>query len=259
MVSDIYEEASQKATNLIEAGHNTLFIVGNNWHEGVLGIVASRIVEKFHKPTLVLNLDEQTKLAKGSGRSIEGFDLFNALNHSRSDMTSFGGHSMAVGLSVQEDNLSKVYANLDKNALEQDIDTISKPTLNITAAIDIKDINKSLFDNLEQLAPFGNDNEYPVFEFKHDSISNVTTMGAENNHLKFRLNSGYNNINVLAFNNGKYSQSVTNSFDVTRVAGHLVLNTWKGKTSIQIMLDDLCCDGPEIIDQRSNVLKKRLF
>ncbi|MCL0329942.1 single-stranded-DNA-specific exonuclease RecJ [Apilactobacillus xinyiensis] len=259
LVSEIYEDAYQKAENLIEDGHKTLFIVGENWHEGVLGIVASRIVEKFNKPTLVLNLNNDTNIAKGSGRSIDGFDIFKALNDNLNNMVSFGGHSMAVGLSVNKDKISSIYEDLDKYADNHHINSMAKPNLNITGCINVKDINQSLFDDINKLAPFGTNNEYPIFKFAHDSVSNITTMGANNNHLKFKLISEYSSINVLAFNNGRYSEAISESFDALDIVGHLVLSTWKGRTSVQIMLDDFSSSGPKINDQRSRVLTKETF
>ncbi|MFN1208065.1 DHHA1 domain-containing protein, partial [Enterococcus lactis] len=111
-VEDISTEEIIQAQTQPESA--VLVVYGQNWHEGVVGIVASRLVEQFHKPSIVMNLDTNTRILKGSGRSVEGFNLFDAINGMRDKMVSFGGHEMAVGLSIKEDDVTELTEHLDK-------------------------------------------------------------------------------------------------------------------------------------------------
>ncbi|AYF92477.1 single-stranded-DNA-specific exonuclease RecJ [Apilactobacillus bombintestini] len=256
-VEDITTEAVIQAQTQNDDAVQVVY--GQNWHEGVVGIVASRLVEKFQKPSLVLNLDSNTGILKGSGRSVEGFNLFDALNGVRDKMISFGGHAMAVGLSVDEEHINEISQHLNEYAKTHKLDANAKSDLLISGRLKCEDVNEELFNQLQLLAPFGTDNEYPVFEFSPNMVTNIQTMGKDNSHLKFQMVDKQGKVNVLAFKHGSQANDLINNCDNVLVAGHLDKNTWRGKTTIQIMLDDMRSSGIEIIDKRTHVLAKEMF
>ncbi|CAI2680552.1 hypothetical protein AKUA2103_08710 [Apilactobacillus kunkeei] len=256
-VEDISTEAIIQAQTQPESA--VLVVYGQNWHEGVVGIVASRLVEQFHKPSIVMNLDTNTRILKGSGRSVEGFNLFDAINGMRNQMVSFGGHEMAVGLSIKEDDVTALTEHLDEYAKEHELSDQVKAPLNIFADLSCSDVNEDLFNQVQLLAPFGTDNEFPVFEFTPQNVTNVQTMGKDNSHLKFQMVDHGSKVNVLAFKNGVLADELLDNSDAMKVAGHLEKNTWKGRTTIQIMLDDMYSSGVEIVDKRTQVVAKEMF
>lgn len=256
LVDNISTEAMKQAEE--QVNNSVLFVYGNKWHEGVLGIVASRLVEKFNKPSLVLNYNADSKTLKGSGRSIDGFDLFASLNGIRDQMISFGGHAMAVGLTIEEDSISTVLTHLGKYSVNHKLSSMAKPNLIITTKLNGNDVNEKFFNQLQLLAPFGTDNEYPIFEFTPMRINNIKTMGKDNEHLKFKMFDS-NTVNVLAFKNGSLAQPLLKHSEDITIAGHLTKNIWHGKTTIQVMLNDMFSQPEKIIDQRTNKLTKSMF
>jgi single-stranded-DNA-specific exonuclease len=256
LVDNISIEATRQAEEQSE--NPVLFVYGHKWHEGVVGIVASRLVEKFNKPTLVLNYDDDSKTLKGSGRSVDGFDLFASLNGIRDQMISFGGHSMAVGLTIAENKISIILKHLSEYAASHQLNSVDKPNLKITMKLSCKDVNEKLFNQLQLLAPFGTNNEYPVFEFTPMSVNTVKTMGKNEEHLRFKM-FDQKAVNVLAFKHGKLAQPLLKHAEEVTIAGHLDKNTWKGKTTIQVMLDDIFSQPEKIIDKRTKTLTKSMF
>lgn len=259
IVAKITKEAMEMATSDDNKDHQTLVIAGHDWHEGVLGIVASRIVESTNKPTLVLNIDSETNLAKGSGRSIDGFDLFASINEVRNITTSFGGHQMAVGISLTEANLPKLQAALETAATNVNLGDRAKKTIKIAADIKPDDLNLELFSQIEQLAPFGQNNERPVVALKDIPVNNVKTMGKTNAHLKFEMLGQNNKVNAVAFNRGALVDQLMASKDKVSIVGTLDENEWRGNRSVQLMVKDLSVDGIQVIDQRTSHLSEELF
>ncbi|GAA6113988.1 single-stranded-DNA-specific exonuclease RecJ [Apilactobacillus apinorum] len=256
-VDDISTEAIIQAQT--QPDSKVIVVYGQNWHEGVVGIVASKLVEKFQKPSIVMNLDTTTRILKGSGRSIEGFNLFEAINGIRDELVSFGGHEMAVGLSVEESKVDILINHLDQFAATHNLDQIAKPTLKISSVLNCSQVNEALFNQLQLLAPFGTDNEYPIFEFNPQMVSNIKTMGQDNSHLRFQMVDNGSKVNVLAFKNGALADELGANFDDMKIAGHLEKNTWQGRTTIQVMLDDMYSSGVQIIDKRTRVIAKEMF
>lgn len=259
VVADITKEALEMATADYNLDHQTLVIAGQGWHEGVLGIVASRIVESTNKPTLVLNIDEETNFAKGSGRSIEGFDLFSSINVVRDITTSFGGHQMAVGISLKDTELDNLQVALEKAADEANLAGQPKRVLKVAASVTPDDLNLELFSQIEQLAPFGTNNQRPVVMLEDTAIDNAKSMGKTNAHLKFEMVGDNSKVNAVAFNRGDLVDQITASKDKISIAGTLDENEWRGNKSVQLMVKDLLVSGTQVIDQRTNHLSEELF
>ena len=214
-----------------------LFFGGNDWHTGVIGIVASKITEMYYKPSILLCFEEECKLGKGSGRSIQGFDLHDALMKCQDVLAGFGGHSMAVGLSVEKDNFEKFKEKFFKIVNEANISDLA-PVLNIDDIINIDDIDKEMVKSLSLLEPFGEGNKTPIFAFKNLKIDSIRSL-TEGKHLKLALKSNKNNfVDAIGFNLGHLSDEYKIG-DKVDIAGNLEINTFNGVDSIQINIKDI--------------------
>ncbi|WP_262316454.1 single-stranded-DNA-specific exonuclease RecJ [Lacticaseibacillus parakribbianus] len=244
LVQDISKVALEMAQTPENQGRRTLILAHAGWHEGVLGIVASKVVEATGKPTLVLNIAADGQSAKGSGRSVPAFHLFNALNAERAAMTAFGGHGMACGLTVPVANLPKLQAAMEQAAATSLKDQ-PKPPLAIAARLTTADLTLDHYRAMRQLAPFGNGNPEPTFSLRPDLIDRIKTMGQTNAHLRFVADGAA----VVAFGYGDQAQALSQATQV-KLAVRLDANTWQGNTSLQLRLCDWQLQAPAVIDWR---------
>ena len=194
LVTKITTAAQEQATQLSE--DPVLVVAGENWHEGVLGIVASKLVEQTGKPTIVLNVNGDEM--KGSGRSVAAFDLFTALDGHRDLMTTFGGHASAAGMTVPTNNLTALRAALRDEAAQQQLATAQKADMQIATTVTAADFTKENFDNLQVLAPFGEGNPEPLFMLDLRGVNQVKTM-SEGKHLRFIAQTDTDQLPVVAF------------------------------------------------------------
>ncbi|CAM2828695.1 single-stranded-DNA-specific exonuclease RecJ [Fructilactobacillus fructivorans] len=259
LVSSITDEAIEQASLPKNRDRETLLIVGKNWHTGVLGIAASRVKDKFHKPTVVVSIDDKNQTAKGSGRSVKGFDLFEALDGERDLMDAFGGHAMAVGLTVPAANLDKLAKQFEQSAANQQVDLTQKPTLKIDFKVTPDEIDQKLFQQIQTLSPFGTDNECPRFDVEPVTLTNVQAIGKSQDHLKFQLVGEHSRIPAIDFGMGETASEVSSLSANVNVAGTLNENEWKGHTNIQLMVDDLKVDGTVVLDKRTTRLTTSMF
>lgn len=261
-VNKIVEEAVAQLANKSE-NHLVNVVAGNNWHEGVVGIVASRLVDMTGKPSLVLSIDEKTGIAKGSGRSIEAFQMFDALDSHRDILMKFGGHHMACGLSLDKEKLSDLQQVVDEEGKKQGIEHATKPVVKVIP-VNLDDVNLDLEAQLEVLAPFGTDNHRPVFEFKDYEVNAVQAIGQQKNHLKLQLQSNNSQVDALDFGIGskKISEIERNKNSVCLI-GTLGKNIWQSRVNLQIMIEDILLDdsntGTVVEIQRKNKLTKSMF
>ena len=231
----IFENALEK----IKAEHldenKAIIVGGENWHHGVIGIVSSKITEMYFKPSILLSFEEDG-IGKGSGRSIPGFDLHEALTKCSDTIEKFGGHSMAVGITVKKDNLEKFKKEFEQIATQSKIDEII-PIINIDAKVDLSDIDKEMVESLKQLEPFGEANKMPVFAFKNLKIDSIRAL-SEGKHLKLTLKDNNYIINAIGFNIG-YLANEYRIGDKIDVAGVLEINTFNGVDNLQINIKDI--------------------
>ena len=213
----------------------TLIVTGENWHHGVIGIVSSKITDMYFKPSILLSFEEDG-IGKGSGRSIPGFDLHEALSKCSDKIEKFGGHSMAVGITVRKEDLEAFKQELEKIAIESKIDEII-PIINIDAKINLDDISKDMVASLKQLEPYGEANKMPIFAFKNLKIDSIRAL-SEGKHLKLTLKDNNNIINAIGFNMG-YLVDEYIIGDKIDVAGVLEINSFNGVDNLQINMKDI--------------------
>ena len=208
--------------------------MGKNWHHGVIGLVASKITEMYFKPSILLC--EEDDCGKGSGRSIPGFDLYEALTECKNSIDKFGGHAMAVGINVKKDKLEDFKEKLEQISKEKNIEEIV-PILKIDAQISLDEINKEMVNSLKELEPFGEENKNPLFVFKNLKIDSIRAL-SEGKHLKLTLKDNKNIVNAIGFNLGELANEYRIG-DKIDVVGNLEINSFNGVDNIQINIKDL--------------------
>ena len=231
----IFENAVKKIKEEHLDENKAIIVGGENWHHGVIGIVSSKITEMYFKPSILFSFEEDG-IGKGSGRSIPGFDLHEALMKCSDTIEKFGGHSMAVGITVKKDNLEKFKKEFEQIATQSKIDEII-PIINIDAKVDLSDIDKEMVESLKQLEPFGEANKMPVFAFKNLKIDSIRAL-SEGKHLKLTLKDNNYIINAIGFNIG-YLANEYRIGDKIDVAGVLEINTFNGVDNLQINIKDI--------------------
>lgn len=245
LVQDIAEAAEEMAATPENEARAALVLAGENWHQGVVGIVASRIVEKTGKPTIILSIDPDTGSAKGSARSIPSFHLFKGLQACADHLEHFGGHAMAAGLSLDAKSIP-AFREAFAEAATPFVAADSRMPLQITARIDASEITMTTYDALRQLAPFGEGNPQPIFSLIADTVDQVKAIGQSGKHLRFRVDGQYG---AIAFGMGDEAQALESAQKV-KVAFALETNTFRGNTSLQLAIKDIGLQQDDIIDLR---------
>ena len=229
----IFEEVVVRAENESE---KKCIVLGNaNWHHGIIGIVSSKITEKYYKPSILICFEGEE--AKGSGRSIKGFDLHEAVEKCSKNLTAFGGHSMAVGLSLKTKDFEKFKNDFEKYASEHITDEMLQKTIDIDEIITKKDINIEKIKDLKKLEPFGEGNKKLLILYKNLKINSIRTL-SEGKHLKLLVEDDGIGINAMGFNMG-YLASQYKIGDKVDIVGNIEVNSYNGKDSIQLVIVDL--------------------
>lgn len=231
----IFENAVQQIEQEHLEQNSAILVGGENWHHGVIGIVSSKITEMYFKPSILLSFEEDG-MGKGSGRSIPGFDLHEALTQCSDIIEKFGGHSMAVGVTVRKSQFLKFKEKFEQIASNAHIDEMI-PVIQVDSKIDVKDINKEMVESLKQLEPFGEGNRMPVFLFKNLKIDSIRAL-SEGKHLKLTLKDNNTIISAIGFNLGHLTEDYRIG-DKIDVVGVLEINSFNGVDSLQINMKDI--------------------
>ncbi|MGB4775647.1 MAG: single-stranded-DNA-specific exonuclease RecJ [Daejeonella sp.] len=211
----------------------TTVVFNENWHKGVIGIVASRLTEKYYRPTIVLT--ESNGLIAGSARSVVGFDLYEALNSCSDLLEQFGGHKYAAGLTMKVENLPAFQQRFEEAVSAIITDEQLIPQILIDAELDFDQLTPKFFRIINQFSPFGPQNMSPVFLTKNVLIKGVASV-VGNNHLKFSVHQKDSPLfDCIAFGLGEYLE-VLNNEEKFDICYHIEENVWKEKKSIQLNL-----------------------
>lgn len=231
----ILEEALAKVEREVNfKQHRVIVLASENWHPGVIGIVASRIADRFYRPAILISLDG--KLGKGSGRSIEHFHLFEYLLRCKDSLTAFGGHESACGVTIEKDKIDEFRDRINEEAAKDAVETIFKPKLDIDMDIPLNMLNEDVIREIETLAPFGHDNPRPVL-----SSCNLTMKDGPRQIGKsgFKIWVTDNHITCEAVSFSKGNLDLPNSGSNLNLAYIPSINDWQGVQSIQLELKDI--------------------
>ncbi len=227
---DIIEEAN------LAPGTKPFVLAREGWHPGVIGVVAARIVEKFHRPAILIACEDGA--GRGSARSVEGFDIFQALTECKSYLTEYGGHKYAAGLSILCDNIPAFTEKFQIVSEPLLTFEVLEPKLNIDAVIDIEQIDERLVQYLELFAPFGIQNHRPMFA-AHDLRLCGMPRIVSGNHLKLKVKKGKTVLDAIGFNLGEHAYRLESCPTGFSLAFTIDLNTWGGNTSVQLKIKDI--------------------
>ncbi len=235
----IFNQAVEKIEEEIDLNNdNCIVISGEGWHRGVIGIVASKIVEKYFRPTILISIDDDG-WGYGSGRSIPAFHLLDGMNHSKEWIENYGGHSQAAGLKIKEKNIDsfrKKINNYSKNKLSKE-DLI--PVLKIDAKLNFNQINFDFIGEVHRLFPYGMGNPKPTFCSSGIMLADEPRVLKEK-HLKLNLKDNtVNNMGVIGFGMGALSRDVVINNGSINVAYFPEINEWNGNVNIQLGLKDM--------------------
>lgn len=234
---EIEKRMFNEAVEIIENNKedkNVIVIGNNNWHHGIIGIVASKITDMYFKPSILICFEEE--LARGSGRSIPGFDLFKALSNCREHIYKFGGHSMAIGMTLKKEEFENFKKDFEEYAQKQNISDII-PVINVDEEVSLKDINIEEVESLKLLEPFGEANNMPIFMIKNLKIEAIRAL-SEGKHLKLILKDEGFIIDAIGFNLGTYANEFRIG-DKIDIIGNLEINEFNGLKKVQMNLKDI--------------------
>lgn len=232
----------QEALDIIEAGgvdlarDKVIVLAREGWHLGVIGIVASKLVQDFYRPVILMNIEGGT--AKGSARSIPPFNLFQALQHNTQYLGKFGGHKQAAGLTMLLENVplfsSAINCYADKQLTDEDL----LPEIYVDCEVALTDLNEDTYRQMQMLAPYGCDNPAPVVVCRQAGIMDHFTVGLNGAHLKLKVSSTQLLLDAIGFNLGRY-QDLVAQVDYLDLAFSLEKNEWNGRTNLQLNIKDL--------------------
>jgi single-stranded-DNA-specific exonuclease len=231
ILQEILEEISKTIDPHLKS---SLVFASANWHPGVIGIVASRLVDRFYRPAILISL--RNGIGKGSGRSIADFNIYQGLKKCESLLLSYGGHQYAAGISIREEDIEE-FKNILEGVIREDIqpvNMISQTT--IDAQCQLHDVNHDLLVQIAMLAPFGSRNPEPVLCVRNVNVAASNVVG--NNHLRLRLNGDGVSCNGIWFSKGHFIKQLT-SGTTSDIAFTPQFNYWNGVNEIQLKMKDM--------------------
>ncbi len=238
------EEAEYQIDREVDLESDRVIVLASeNFHPGVIGIVASRIVEKYYRPVVLIALAEGK--GKGSGRSIPKFNLFKAFTNCSAHLIQFGGHAYAAGLNIDENNVDAFRHAMNEvgHAFLKEGDLI--PELRIDTPLQLSQVDRNLYQSIQQLEPFGAENPMPVFMTCGVRMQNLRTMGKEENHIRFRAVQNKKTIDVVGFNLAEAVASIDVMQDSVDLAYEIHLNEWNGQNKVELRLLDIRATGDD--------------
>lgn len=240
MRQEVQDQIYRQAIDKIDqdpryATEKVIVVWGESWHHGVIGIVASKLVDRYHKPAFVLSSEGDRVV--GSGRSIEGFNLFHCLEAMSSLLIKFGGHEQAGGLTLMTEDLGYFRTRVNAYAQDRISEDMILSSITISAQLEYTDINLQTAKSLARLEPFGQGNPIPVFLLKGASLLEKKQMG-NGRHLRLKLGLGNQSVDAVFFSKGDFAP-LLQAGDRLDIAFSLEINAWQGREFLQLRLLDM--------------------
>ena len=240
----IIQEAYEKIEKMDLNNNPVIVLDADNWHHGVIGIVSSRITEKYSRPSILVSFEGNEggepsgdDVGKGSGRSIKGLNLVDALCYCAPHLLKFGGHELAAGLSVSRAELDAFREKINEYARANLSSVDMIPTIDADCTIDFCDINLSFAQQLQQLEPYGVGNPIPTFVMRNAWVNEVTAV-SDAKHTRLVLSDGASTITAMCFSNSPESLGVYNG-DRIDVLFNVDINEWLGRKNVQLIVKDI--------------------
>jgi single-stranded-DNA-specific exonuclease len=234
----IWGEARQRCLPADLAATGAFVLASGDWHPGVIGIVASRIVDEFYRPAALISVREG--MGKGSGRSIPGFDLYEGLQQCADLLTGFGGHKYAAGFTIAEDRIPLFRERLSSLVLERMGARGFIRTLTIDAPVTLDDLTLDLLRDIERMAPFGQGNPEPRLGIRGLEVASLRTVGNGNKHMKMRLRQpNGRSLDAIAFNQGEPLGRRLRGGDCVAAVFIPRITVWNGSTGIELEIKDV--------------------
>lgn len=234
MNDKVYNDAERMILEMgPEERNRGIVLASDEWHQGVIGIAASRIVEKYYLPTVLISLENG--IGKGSARSIKEFDICAAVGECEGLLDTYGGHKYAAGLSIQSDNINRFRERFGEIINRELPEGIPAPSVVIDSELDFSYLNETLIKFLNKLAPFGECNPMPLFLTRNvRPVYDSKVVGK--NHLKFKVTDGNLVFDAIAFNMGHYRKRVQAGGPPLDILYNVEKNSWMGRESIQLVV-----------------------
>lgn len=240
----IMQEAYDKIETLDIKNNPVIVLNADDWHHGVIGIVSSRITEKYSRPSILVSfegndedIDHLENVGKGSGRSIKGMNLVDALCYCSDHLVKFGGHELAAGLSVTREQLPLFIEKINEFARANLSEEDMVPVVEADCEIDFSDVSLALADSLQLLEPYGVGNPVPQFIMKNVFVSEVSGV-SDNKHTRFTLTDGKTGFSAMYFSNSPSALGVC-AGDKVDILFNLVINEWQDRKSVQLIIRDM--------------------
>ncbi len=239
----IHEEARLDVINQSEGADKVIVVAGEGWHPGVIGIVASRLVDEFYKPTMVISIHDG--IGKGSCRSIENCNIYEALKSAEDLLLQFGGHHQAAGFSIEAANIPALRERLTKYCMEHLSEADYVPIVDIDTTMTVADVTVNLIDQISTLEPYGMGNSTPIFALPVATVRDVYLMGHQKNHCKIILEGpGDMVLEAIAWQGEAYHSEIFPGESV-RVAFSVQKNEWQGRVTPQLIIQDIALLKPQ--------------
>ncbi|MCD9025671.1 single-stranded-DNA-specific exonuclease RecJ [Cohnella silvisoli] len=228
---------------------NVIVLAKAGWNAGIAGLVASKLVERYYQPVIILATDSETGLCKGSARSIDGFDLYAALTECTDLMEHYGGHQAAAGMTISQDKLGELSERLHILADQWLSAEHWQPKRRVDLSISLQDITLKAIEQLARLEPFGNGNPTPRIVIQDVLIRESRTMGKESKHLRITIEQAGQTIEAVGFGMGEYRDRLAPGIRVD-LLGELSVNEWNGNRKAQLMFQDFRSQHLQLNDRR---------
>ncbi len=253
----IIEDVDRQIREKIDLNKERVIVLASEeWHSGVVGIVASRVVEKYYRPTILFAIEGDE--AKGSARSIPSFNIYNGLTKCSECFEKFGGHEQAAGILIKTAKIDEFRKKINELAFESLDEYELIPEISVDCEIDANDISLKTAKELKSLEPFGVGNPSPQFIFKDGIVKDYRKIGKEKNHIKMLLKKADKEIDTVGFNFGDYAE-VLNYDDKIDLVVSLDINEYMGKVTPQLLIKDIVNGNNSLLDDEYYFHMKNCF
>ncbi|MFC5713522.1 single-stranded-DNA-specific exonuclease RecJ [Thalassorhabdus alkalitolerans] len=250
IVSEMTKEAVEEVERAYPPESNSVLIIAKEgWNPGVIGIVASRLTERFYRPVIVMAIDPEKGEAKGSARSIKGFDMFKNLSKNRDILPHFGGHPMAAGLTMKVEDIEDLRARLISQANEEMSEEDFIPVTSVDMIVPLEQATLAVIEEMKQLEPYGIANPKPKIMLEDVDLKSAKKIGSNQNHLKMLFGKENYQLEGVGFHLGYLCEEVESGTKVSAV-GELSINEWNGYRKPQFFLEDLAVREWQLFDRR---------